>query len=88
MTPSNGTKQLMLNHEQLSSVLLIENLLAAMQLAANQLGGFLKYEPAANAVIHARQVLEGNYIRLREAWERSIVVAPAAALSVIEGKKS
>jgi hypothetical protein len=81
----NGAVQMQLNHEQLASLLLIENLLATMQLAANQLGGFLKYEPAANAVLFAHQTLTNDYARLRQSWERSIVIAPASA--VIEGKK-
>ena len=81
----NGAAQMSLNHEQLASMLLIENLLSQMQLAANQLGGFLKYEPAANAVLFARQTLENDYGRMRQSWERSIVLAPAGA--VIEGRK-
>ena len=82
----NGVAPLRLNPEQLSTMLLIENLLAQMQTAANQLGSFMKYEPGANAILRAQQVLGDDYNRMRDMWSKSVVIAPAAALSVIEGK--
>jgi len=86
MTTPNGQQQMRLTAEQYATTLIVEALLANMQTALNQLGGFVKYEPGAQAIAHAQQVLNDDYVRLREAWVKTVVIAPAAALSVIEGK--
>lgn len=86
MTEANGKPQFNLDPRQLATVLLIEGLLQQLQTASNQLGGFLKYDPGANAVNNAIRVLADDYKRLQELWSKAVVIAPASALSVIEGK--
>lgn len=86
--PLNGQQQIQLTPEQLAAMLLIENLLSTMQVTVNQLGGFVKYIPAANMVANAGAVLGRDYEAMKQQWQRSVVLAPAAALSVIDGKKT
>lgn len=86
MSAPNGQQQISLTPQQCATMLLIEGLLTQMQTAANQLGGFLQYAPGADAVAHAHSVLGQDYARLRDAWQKSVVIASPAALSVIEGK--
>jgi hypothetical protein len=86
--PVNGQQQIQLTAEQLAAMLLIESLLSTMQVTVNQLGGFVKYLPAANMVANAGAVLGKDYERMKADWQRSVVIAPAGALSVIDGKKT
>lgn len=85
--PLNGQQQITLTPEQMATMLLVDGLLSQMQTVVNQLGGFIKYEAAANMVAHAGTVLGRDYMAMKQLWQRTVVVAPAAALSVIDGKK-
>jgi len=87
-TPLNGQQEIRLTPEQMAAMLVIEGLLQAIQVGVNQLGGFIKYTPAAEILANAGAVLGRDYMAMRKQWERSVVVAPASALSVIEGKKT
>lgn len=72
---------------QLGTMLVVDGLLLAMNVAVQQLGGFLKYEPAAQMVLHAQSVLVRDFEALKVQWQQKVVLAPASSLSVIEGKK-
>lgn len=85
--PPNGTQHLSLTPEQYATMLVVDGLLSHIQTAVNQLGGFVKYTPAAEMVAHAGSVLGRDYEALKQQWQRSVVIAPAGALSAIEGKK-
>ena len=85
--PKSKPEQLQLNPQQLGAVLLIDALLSQIQTTINQLGGFLGAKDAAEMVAHAGGVLGRDYMAMKDRWSKFVQLAPASAMSVIEGKK-
>lgn len=89
MSELNGQAQapkMQLSGQQLAALLLIDSLLSQMQLAVNQLGGFMKYDEAANMIGHAGSVLNRDYVAMKDRWSRTVQLVGADALPLIESK--
>ena len=86
--PVNGQAQLQLEPLQLATMLVLDALAKAMETGMNQLGGFLGLKREADIIANALSHLQRDKQRLIEEWQKRIVIAPAAALSVIESKKA
>lgn len=70
---------------QLAIMLVFDAQAQALQMGANQLGGFLGEKEAAEVLLSAKQHIEKAGMRMRAQWERSIqVVAPADVPRLIQ----
>lgn len=87
MSAANGAqRQLELTPTQLAAMLVIDAQVAQLQIAANQLGGFLKMTREADLIVSAMKVLAEGKERLVQEWARKVQIVPAGALPAIEGK--
>lgn len=80
-------EQLSLTPMQMGTLLVLDGLSAAMQAAANQLGGFLKLPREADIVIRCGNMLQVEKDKLVGEWKRTVQLATPASLSVIEGSR-
>lgn len=78
--------QLSLTPKQCMTLLLIEQAQASLALGITQLTN-LGLQGETNVLKKAHAGLEDDKQRLFRDWTRSVVVAPPAAISVIEGLK-
>jgi len=74
------TKTIHMTPRQLATTLLFEAHIHALELAANQLGGFLSLKDEAAVLLEAREVLAKALLAMRREWEGNIVVAAADAV--------
>lgn len=83
----NGQLQptLSLTPLQSCALLVIEQSLNTLAFSINQLAG-LGLQAEANALKVTFEQLQRDRARFVSDWQRSVVVAPAAALSIIDGK--
>lgn len=87
MNKTNGTQKLSLEPMQLATLLVFDACGIAIQNGCNQLGGFLGLRREAEMLAQSLAALQHAKDALLAEWQRKVVVAPAGALSVIEGTK-
>lgn len=80
-------KNVSLTAPQLAAFLTLEGQMAQLQIAANQLGAFLKMEKEANILIQAMTFIGNQKNALMAEWERKVQLVPAEAMpkGVING---
>lgn len=74
------TSSIRLTGPQACATLVIEGQLKALEVAANQLGGFLKLEKEAHVVLAALNVLAAGFAQLQREWQGAVVVVSASEL--------
>lgn len=85
--PINGNQKLDLNPMQLATVLIFDLCGTTLSTGINQLGGFLGLRREAEMLGQALAALQHAKETLIGEWSRKVVVAPAGAMSIIEGRK-
>ena len=83
----NGTQQLSLTPMQMATLLVFDLCGSTLQTGCNQLGGFLGLKREAEMLAQGLAAVQAAKESLLNEWSRKVVVAPAGALSVIEGVK-
>lgn len=81
----NG-KDLSLNPSQLATMLVIDQCCSALNFGVNQLAGGLGLKDEALVLARALEQLSRDRDALVQQWNRAVVIAPAGALNVIDGK--
>ncbi len=69
--------------EQMAVLLVFEGQVAQLQIAANQLGGWLGLKAAADVIVSAREHIEAAKVRMQAEWSRAIVVPQPAEVARI-----
>lgn len=75
------TERLDLTPMQLAAVLVIESQIAQLQIAANQLGGWLKLTREADILVNAMQIIVKDTEKLKADWAKQVKIFPEAALA-------
>lgn len=76
---------LQVTSQQYAVMLILDAQMAQLQIAANQIGGYIKDEKAAGIVVEAMNLLGAKKQALMMEWQRAIQVVSAIPDKLIKG---